>query len=54
MKLVAENVKIKVGDEERVVDIYVNENGNLVLEGIGSVLYEMHNDELILESTQLF
>ena len=46
MKLVAEGVKIDVSGEERVIDIYVNDGGNLVLSGIGSVEYEMLDEEI--------
>ena len=46
MKLVAEGVKIDVSGEERVIDIYVNDGGNLVLSGIGSVVYEMLDEEI--------
>lgn len=38
--------KVRVGSEEREVDISVNEKGNLVLKGIGSVYYELLNEEL--------
>lgn len=30
------------------VEISVNENGNLVIRGIGSVLYELLEEELVL------
>lgn len=44
--LVAENVTIMVGAEERTVDIYVNKHGNLELRGIGSVVYYMLEEEI--------
>lgn len=44
--LVAKGVTVTVGAEERVIDIYVNEHGNLILEGIGDVMYDMLGDEL--------
>lgn len=49
MKVIASNVKINISDEEVTVDIKVNEQGNLVIDGVGSLSgYEMVNDELIL------
>ena len=50
MKRLVGKAKIKINGEglQREINIYVNENGNLELDGIGSVTYEMWNDELIL------
>lgn len=44
--LLAENVEIRVINEIRTVNIIRNENGNIVFEGIGSVVHEMLDDEL--------
>ena len=46
MKLVAEGVEVTVGDERVVIDIYVNQYGNLVLNDIGHVNYSMLEEEL--------
>lgn len=46
MKLIAANVKITVSEDEVFVDIYVNNDGNLVLKGIGSVNYGMDEEEI--------
>jgi hypothetical protein len=54
MILIQKDVVLKVGEEERKVDLYLNENGNLVLEGIGSVTYEMYDDEIIFNSIRSF
>ncbi|AKQ08289.1 hypothetical protein PP655_gp097 [Bacillus phage PBC4] len=48
MKTIANNVKINISGEEVEINILVNKEGNIVLDGIGSVTYEMVNDELIL------
>jgi len=48
MKKVAENVKINISGEEVSINIFVNKEGNLVLDGIENVTYEFYNDELIL------
>lgn len=47
-KLIAKNVKINISGEEVAINIFVSKDGNLVLDGIESVTYEMVNDELIL------
>ena len=45
---VATNVIIKISGKEVTIAIHVNEEGNLVLDGIGSCLYEMCDEELVL------
>lgn len=45
--LIAENVEVNVKyGESRLVDIYQDGNGNLVLEGIGTVMFDMVDDTL--------
>ena len=41
-------VQVNVGDEQREITIYVNDSGNIVLDGVGSVGYEMYDEELVL------
>jgi hypothetical protein len=51
MKLLAEKVKVNVGrgkDEFIEISILINDRGNLVLQNVPSVYYEMLNDELTL------
>lgn len=48
MKTIANNVKINISGEEVEINILVNNEGNIVLDGIENVTYEMVNDELIL------
>ena len=47
-----ENVKVKmkinISGEITEIEISVNKEGNLVLDNIGSVCYEMFENELIL------
>lgn len=46
-KLIAEKVPVKVALQEyREVDIYLNEFNNLEFVGIGSVTYDMLDEEL--------
>lgn len=46
MKLIAENVEINVSGDKVEVDIYVNNKGNLVIENLPSVTYDMLGSEL--------
>jgi len=52
-EVVAKGVKIKIHDRTEtdgdviVVDIYVNDKGNLCVYGLPNVVYELYNDELI-------
>ena len=39
---------VNISGEAVQIEVTVNTDGNLVLGGVGSVLYEMFNDELIL------
>lgn len=48
MKILVQGVKINVSGEEREIDILLNDEGNLILSGIGSVMYEMYDEELLL------
>ena len=48
IKLVARDVEIDISGEKVKVDIYVNEKGNLEIQGIGSVTYEIYDEELEL------
>lgn len=45
---VAENLPVSISGEKVVINIYLNESGNIVLDGVGGVTHEMVNDELIL------
>lgn len=51
MKLIAKNVNIKISNKDTKIDIYVNEKGNLVFKGIGSVYYDLLEEELELYQT---
>ena len=47
-KIVARAVILDISGENVTVDIGVNESGNLMLIGIGSVTYQMMEEELTL------
>lgn len=48
MKLIQKDFMINVSGEQRQVDLYLNEEGNLVFNGLGLVNYEMFEEELVL------
>ena len=48
MVIIAENVPVNISGEKVNINIYLNDKGNIVLDGVGSVTHEMLNDELIL------
>ncbi|MBX9158362.1 hypothetical protein ACTFR8_22450 [Bacillus cereus group sp. MYBK15-3] len=48
MVIVAKDVPVNISGKEVRITIYRNKEGNLVLDGVGSVTHEMINDELIL------
>jgi hypothetical protein len=49
--LVAKDVTINVSGEDRKIDIYVNADGNLVFEGLGSVIPDWYGEELCCYKT---
>ena len=48
MELIAKGVTIIISGEPVTIDISTNEDGNLVLQGIGAVFFEMWEEELVL------
>jgi hypothetical protein len=47
-KLVAKNVEVKVSEETRIIDIYVDADGNLVFEGLGSIIPDWYGETLCM------
>ena len=43
---------VNISGVSKDIEVYVNNEGNLVLEGVGSVHYEMYEGELVLMSVK--